>query len=109
VTNSPATMETDWTQTLGAGPLLGIAAGAVALLLILIIWLRDPRVPDTVTVSVLTAFATGIPAQYVIPTLANGFGSSLMVQRWFLAAEESWPAYRTARAKPEYRCSQYDW
>jgi GntP family gluconate:H+ symporter len=70
-------MEMDWTQTLGAGPLLGIAAGAVALLLVLIIWLRVHAFLALITVSVLTAFATGIPAQYVIPTLTSGFGTTL--------------------------------
>jgi gluconate:H+ symporter, GntP family len=70
-------MEMDWTQTLGAGPLLGIAAGAVALLLVLIIWLRVHAFLALVTVSVLTAFATGIPAQYVIQTLTTGFGTTL--------------------------------
>ncbi len=30
----------DWTQTLGAGSLLGIAAGAIALILLLIIKFR---------------------------------------------------------------------
>ncbi|HEY1094336.1 MAG TPA: GntP family permease [Glycomyces sp.] len=67
----------DWTQTLGAGPLLGIAAGAVALLLVLIIWLRVHAFLALVTVSVLTAFATGIPAEYVIQTLTTGFGTTL--------------------------------
>lgn len=70
-------MEMDWTQTLGAGPLLGIAAGAVALLLVLIIWLRVHAFLALVTVSVLTAFATGIPAEYVIQTLTTGFGTTL--------------------------------
>jgi GntP family gluconate:H+ symporter len=70
-------MEMDWTQTLGAAPLLGIAAGAVALLLVLIIWLRVHAFLALVTVSVLTAFATGIPAEYLIPTITGGFGATL--------------------------------
>ena len=70
-------MEMDWTQTLGAAPLLGIAAGAVALLLVLIIWLRVHAFLALVTVSVLTAFATGIPAEYLIPTITSGFGATL--------------------------------
>jgi gluconate:H+ symporter, GntP family len=70
-------MEMDWTQTLGAGPLLGIAAGAVALLLVLIIWLRVHAFLALVTVSALTAFATGIPAEYLIQTLTTGFGATL--------------------------------
>ncbi|NUQ89576.1 MAG: GntP family permease [Glycomyces artemisiae] len=70
-------MEMDWTQTLGAGPLLGIAAGAVALLLVLIIWLRVHAFLALVTVSVLTAFATGIPADQLIPVISSGFGTTL--------------------------------
>ncbi|MFC3495411.1 GntP family permease [Glycomyces rhizosphaerae] len=70
-------VEMDWTQTLGAAPLLGIAAGAVALLLVLIIWLRVHAFLALVTVSALTAFATGIPAEYLIPTLTGGFGATL--------------------------------
>ncbi|PXY28165.1 GntP family permease [Prauserella muralis] len=71
-------METDeWTQTLGAGPLLGIAAGAIAVLLFLIIKLRVHAFLALVTVSVATAFATGIPAGSIIDTLTDGFGSTL--------------------------------
>ncbi|MCZ7413195.1 MULTISPECIES: GntP family permease [unclassified Streptomyces] len=66
-----------WTQTLGAGPLLGIAAAAIALLLFLIIKLRVHALLALVTVSLLTAFATGIPADQVVDTLTQGFGSTL--------------------------------
>jgi GntP family gluconate:H+ symporter len=69
--------EMDWTQTLGAAPLLGIAAGAVGLLLVLIIWLRVHAFLALVTVSALTAFATGIPAEFLIPVLTSGFGTTL--------------------------------
>ncbi|GAA5125485.1 GntP family permease [Haloechinothrix salitolerans] len=72
-------METtdDWVQTLGAGPLLGIAAGAIALLLVLIIGLRVHAFLALVTVSLLTAFAAGIPPADIIDTLNEGFGSTL--------------------------------
>jgi gluconate:H+ symporter, GntP family len=67
----------DWTQTLGATPLLLIAAGAIAVLLFLIMALRVHAFLALVTVSIATAFATGIPAANVIPTLTAGFGSTL--------------------------------
>ncbi|EHR62084.1 GntP family permease [Saccharomonospora cyanea] len=71
-------MNTDeWTQTLGAGPLLGIAAGAVVVLLLLIITLRVHAFLALVAVSLATAFATGIPADQVVDTLTDGFGSTL--------------------------------
>ncbi|MFD1146174.1 GntP family permease [Saccharothrix hoggarensis] len=67
----------DWVQTLGAGALLGIAAGAVALLLIMIIYLRVHAFLALVVVSLLTAFAAGIPAKSVITILTGGFGTTL--------------------------------
>jgi GntP family gluconate:H+ symporter len=71
-------MNTDeWTQTLGAGPLLGIAAGAIAVLLLLIMRLRVHAFLALVTVSIATAFAAGIPAGSVMDTLLDGFGSTL--------------------------------
>ena len=66
-----------WTQTLGAGPLLGIAAGAVALILILVIGLRLHAFLTLILVSLLTAFATGIPAGDIVDTLVGSFGSTL--------------------------------
>ncbi|MFC4337816.1 GntP family permease [Salininema proteolyticum] len=71
-------MNTDgWTQTMGAGPLLAIAAVAVALLLFLIVKLRVHAFLALVLVSVLTAFATGIPSSAIVDTLTDGFGSTL--------------------------------
>ena len=67
----------DWTQTLGAGPLLGIAAVAVALVLVLIIKVRLHAFLVLVVVSLLTAIATGIPAGAIIDTLVEGFGGTL--------------------------------
>ena len=53
----------DWTQTLSAGPLLAIAAGAVALILVLVIKFK--------------LHATGIPVGEIVPTLISGFGGTL--------------------------------
>ncbi|EMY34884.1 gluconate permease [Arthrobacter crystallopoietes BAB-32] len=66
-----------WTQTLGAGPLLLIAALAVALLLFLIMKLRMHAFVALILVSLLTVFATGIPAGEAVPVLLSGFGSTL--------------------------------
>ncbi|WP_182112305.1 MULTISPECIES: GntP family permease [unclassified Actinotalea] len=67
----------DWEQTLGAAPLLGIAAGAIALLLFLIIRLRLHAFLALILVSLLTAFATGVPAGAVVDVLTSGFGTTL--------------------------------
>ncbi|GAA1366389.1 GntP family permease [Arthrobacter rhombi] len=67
----------NWTQTLGAGPLLGIAAVAIVVLLLLIIKLRIHAFVALILVSLLTAFATGIPAGSVVKVLTDGFGSTL--------------------------------
>ncbi|XKK40874.1 GntP family permease [Nocardiopsis sp. ARC36] len=61
----------------GTGPLLGIAAGAIALLLFLIIRFRMHAFIALVVVSVLTALAAGIPVSGVMPTLLDGFGGTL--------------------------------
>jgi gluconate:H+ symporter, GntP family len=66
-----------WTQTLGAGPLLGIAAGAIALILILVIKFKVHAFLTLVLVSLVTAFATGIPASGIVSTLVSSFGSTL--------------------------------
>ncbi|WP_158850211.1 GntP family permease [Saccharothrix deserti] len=71
------TTNDDWVQTLGAGALLGIAGGAIALLLIMIMYLRVHAFLALVVVSLLTAFAAGIPATSVISTLTGGFGTTL--------------------------------
>jgi GntP family gluconate:H+ symporter len=67
----------DWVQTLTAGPLLAIAAGAIALLLVLIIWLKMHAFVALILVSLLTAVATGIPVGSVVPVMLSGFGSTL--------------------------------
>ncbi|MBB6118668.1 GntP family permease [Nocardiopsis algeriensis] len=61
----------------GTGALLGIAAGAVALLLFLIIRLRLHAFVALVLVSVLTALAAGIPVSGVVDVLLEGFGGTL--------------------------------
>lgn len=61
----------------GTGPLLGIAAGAIALLLFLIIRFKLHAFIALVLVSVLTALAAGIPVAGVMPTLLDGFGGTL--------------------------------
>lgn len=67
----------DWTQTLGAGPLLGIAAGAIALILVLVIRFRVHAFLTLVVVSLLTAVATGIPTGSLVDVMLDGFGSTL--------------------------------
>ena len=61
----------------GTGPLLGIAAGAIALLLFLIIRFKVHAFIALVMVSVITALAAGIPVDQVVPTLLDGFGGTL--------------------------------
>jgi gluconate:H+ symporter, GntP family len=67
----------DWTQTLTAGPLLAIAAGAIVVLLVLIIKLRLHAFLALILVSVLTAFAARIPPSAVIDVITTGFGTTL--------------------------------
>jgi GntP family gluconate:H+ symporter len=63
--------------TLGTAPLLLIAVGAVAVLLVLIMWLRLHAFVALVLVSVLTGVATGLPVSGLLDTLLDGFGSTL--------------------------------
>ncbi|WP_396643759.1 GntP family permease [Microbacterium sp.] len=67
----------DWTQTLGTAPLLAIAAGAIALILILIIWLKVHAFLALIIVSLVTAFVAGIPVSAIVSTLTGGFGGTL--------------------------------
>ncbi|ACU86457.1 gluconate transporter [Brachybacterium faecium DSM 4810] len=67
----------DWTQTLGAGPLLAIAAGAVALILILIMRFKVHAFLTLILVSLLTALATQIPVEVIVDSLVDGFGGTL--------------------------------
>ena len=66
-----------WSQTLTAGPLLLIAAAAIAVLLVLIIKFRVHAFLALIIISALTAFATGIPTGEVVPVLLSGFGNTL--------------------------------
>jgi len=67
----------EWTQTLGALPLLLIAAGAVALILLLIIKVRMHAFIVLVLVSLLTALATGIPVGSIGKVLIDSFSSTV--------------------------------
>lgn len=67
----------EFEQTLGAGTLISIAAGAVALLLVLIIQFRIHAFVSLILVSFLTALVTGIPAGNILTTLTSAFGSTL--------------------------------
>lgn len=66
-----------WQQTMGTAPLLGIAAAAIAVILFMVIALRVHAFLTLIVVSVLTAFAAGIPIDLIVPTLTKGFGSTL--------------------------------
>jgi len=57
--------------------LLLVAAGAIALLLVMIIGARIHAFLALIIVSLITAIATGIPANQIIPTLTAGFGGTL--------------------------------
>ncbi|RKN10475.1 GntP family permease [Streptomyces radicis] len=69
--------EDAWVQTMSTGPLLAIAGAAIAVLLFSIIKLHLHAFLALVGVSLLTAFATGIPSEQVVPTLTGGFGDTL--------------------------------
>lgn len=68
---------TDMTNALGAGPLLGIAAGAVAVLLVLIMRFKVHAFLALTLVSIIVALLTGITFDKVVPTLLTGFGGTL--------------------------------
>jgi gluconate:H+ symporter, GntP family len=67
----------EFEQTLGAGALISIAVGAVALLLLLIIQFRIHAFVALILVSLLTAVIAGIPAANILTTLTSSFGSTL--------------------------------
>ncbi|TDW30784.1 GntP family permease [Cryobacterium psychrophilum] len=68
-------LEMNW--VLSTPALLGVAAGAIALLLVLIMKFKVHAFLSLIIVSLLTAVATGIPTDSVIPTLLAGFGGTL--------------------------------
>ncbi|MBF9336126.1 GntP family permease [Microbacterium lacticum] len=67
----------EWTQTLGAVPLLLIAAGSIALILVLIIGAKLHAFLVLVLVSLLTALATGIPIDAVPKVLLDSFSGTV--------------------------------
>lgn len=69
-------MET-WEPTLSAGPLLGISLAAIALILLLVIKFRIHAFVTLIIVSAVTALAAGIPVAGVVPTMIDGFGSTI--------------------------------
>ncbi|WP_261663087.1 GntP family permease [Deinococcus sp. Marseille-Q6407] len=66
-----------WTQTLGTPALLGIAAGAVGLILLLIMQFRVHAFVALILVSLITALLTGLPTGEVLNVLNDGFGKTL--------------------------------
>lgn len=71
-------MET-WEPVLTTGPLLGIAAAAVALILVMVIYFKVHAFIVLTIVSTLTALIAGIPLEGVVPTLTKG----LWFNAWF--------------------------
>jgi GntP family gluconate:H+ symporter len=67
----------DWTQTLGTGPLLLIAAGAIALILVMIIVFKVHAFLTLIVVSLLTALVARVPIGEIATTLTGGFGATL--------------------------------
>ncbi len=63
--------------TMGAGPLLLIAAAAVAVLLFLIMKVKLHAFLALILVSLLTALVARVPLADVVTTLTTGFGSTL--------------------------------
>jgi len=57
--------------------LVGIAAGAIAILLFTVIKLKWPAFVSLLLVAVLTALAGGIPVQDVVPLMIEGMGGTL--------------------------------
>ncbi|MEC9051080.1 MAG: SLC13 family permease, partial [Actinomycetota bacterium] len=69
--------ELELTWELPTAGLLGLAAAAVAVLLVLIIGARVHAFLALVLVSALTALAAGVPFEAVVPTMLSGFGGTL--------------------------------
>ena len=67
----------NWTQTMGAGPLIGIAVAAIALILVMIIAFKMHAFLTLVIVSAVTALATGMPVGEVPGVMINSFGGTL--------------------------------
>ncbi|TFD53630.1 GntP family permease [Cryobacterium sp. Hh7] len=69
--------ELDMNWVLSTPALLGVAAGSIALLLVLIMKFKVHAFLSLIIVSLLTAVATGIPTDRLVSTLLNGFGGTL--------------------------------
>lgn len=67
----------DWVPPLSAGPLLGIATAAIALILVLVIVFKLHAFLTLIIVSAATGLAAGIPLEGIVPTMTKGFGSTL--------------------------------
>ena len=67
----------DFEPVYGTGPLLLIAVAAVAVLLVLIMALKLHAFVALILVSLLTALVAGIPFADAVPTLLDGFGTTL--------------------------------
>ncbi|MGO4106043.1 GntP family permease [Leifsonia sp. YAF41] len=68
-------LEMNW--VLSTPALLGVAAGAIALLLVLIMKFKVHAFLALILVSLLTAIATGIPNAALVKVLTDGFGGTL--------------------------------
>ena len=68
---------TEITAVYGAGTLLGIAAAAVALLLVLIMRFKVHAFLALTLVSIVVALVTKVPFDKIVPTILTGFGSTL--------------------------------
>ncbi|WP_182172645.1 GntP family transporter [Flaviflexus equikiangi] len=62
---------------MSAGALLGIAIGAIIVLLLLVIRIKMSAFVAILLVAFGTALATGIPAEEIVPTLQTGMGNTL--------------------------------
>lgn len=68
-------LQMNW--VLSTPALLGVAAAAIAMLLVLIMKFKVHAFLSLIIVSLLTAVATGIPTASLMPTLVGGFGGTL--------------------------------
>ncbi len=92
-----------WEQTLGTGPLLAIAAGSIAVLLLLIIRFKIHAFLALILVSLATAAAAGIPTGEIVGVLTGGFGSTLASVACWSASAPCWAGSSRSPAAP--RCS----
>ncbi len=72
-----ALAQDDFVPVYGTGPLLLIAVAAVAVLLVLIMVVKLHAFIALILVSLLTALVAGIPVADAVPTLLEGFGTTL--------------------------------